>query len=117
MQHTFLIAMDFIRTIVLTVVEVVAAKDGADATAIGALELIFLTYWRGRSRFWGSHREQIILIIKNMLSKYIPIPGFTSHLIACSIKRIGNANRKPVKLTAVDFVTVVPTVVDTITVF
>lgn len=98
--------MDFIRTIVLTVVEVVAAKDGADATAIGALELIFLTYWPGRSRFWGSHSEQII-----------PIPGFTSHLITCSIKRIGNANRKLVKLTAVDFVTVVPTVVDTITVF
>lgn len=46
--------MDFIRTIVLTVVEVVAAKDRADATAIGSLELILLAYWCGRRHFWRS---------------------------------------------------------------
>lgn len=59
--------MDFIRTIVLAVVEVVAAKDRADAMATGALELIFLTYWCGRSQFWrsiGVTGKQIILIIK-----------------------------------------------------
>lgn len=53
-QHTFLIAIDFIRAVVLAVVEVVTAKDGADATAISALELILLAYWCGRSYFWWS---------------------------------------------------------------
>lgn len=62
-QRTFLVAVDFIRTIVLAVVEVVAAQDGADATAAGALELILLTYWCGRRHFWKSHREVISPII------------------------------------------------------
>lgn len=53
-QPTFLIAVDFIRTIVLAVVEVVAAQDRADATAIGALEFIFLTYWCGGRYFCRS---------------------------------------------------------------
>lgn len=51
-QLTFLIAIDFIRTVVLAVVEVVAAKDSADAAATGALELVLLTYWCGREQFW-----------------------------------------------------------------
>lgn len=50
-QHTFHVALDFIRTVVFTVVEVVAAKDGADATPIGALELILLAYGRGWRHF------------------------------------------------------------------
>lgn len=69
-QHrVFLIAVDFIRTVVLAVIEVVAAQDRADAETTGALELIFLTHWSGRSRW------------------------------------------------AVDFIAVVPTVVDSITAF
>lgn len=65
-QHTFLIAVDFIRTIVLAVVEVVAAQGRADATAVGALEFILLTYWCGGRYFCrsiGGHREVIPLII------------------------------------------------------
>lgn len=50
-QHTFLSAVDFIRAVVLTVVEEVAAQDGADASAVGAPELILLAYWCGRRHY------------------------------------------------------------------
>lgn len=53
-QHTFLVAVDFIRTIVLAVIEVVAAKDRADASTTGALELILLAYRFGRRHWWRS---------------------------------------------------------------
>lgn len=52
MRRTFLIAVDLIGAVVFTVVEVVAAEDGADAASAGALELIFLAHgYRGR-HFW-----------------------------------------------------------------
>lgn len=51
-QRTFLIAIDFIRAVVLAVIEVVAAKDSTDAAATGALELVLLTCWFGREQFW-----------------------------------------------------------------
>lgn len=50
--RTFLIAVDLVRAVVLAVVEVVAAEDGADAAAVGALELIFLAYGCSRRHFW-----------------------------------------------------------------
>lgn len=47
-RRTFLVAVDFIRAVILAVVEVVAAKDGADAAAVGAEELILLAHRLGR---------------------------------------------------------------------
>lgn len=70
-QHTFLIAVDFIRTIVLTVVEVVAAQDGADATAIGALELSLLTCWCGRRHLWRSIGVTELIITPIIMCKNI----------------------------------------------
>lgn len=64
--HTFLIAVDFIRAVVLTVVEVVAAQRRADAAAIRALELILLTNWWGSRCCWKTtgHSVVIMLLIK-----------------------------------------------------
>lgn len=50
--RTFLIAVHLVRAVVLAVVEVVAAEDGADAAAVGALELVFLAYGCSRRHFW-----------------------------------------------------------------
>lgn len=51
LQHnTFLVAVDFVRPEVLTVIKVVADQGRADATVIGAPELLLLTY-----RCWRRH--------------------------------------------------------------
>lgn len=55
-RHTFLIAVDFIRAIVFTVIEVVAAQNWADATAIRAPELVLLARWFGSTPFWKRTR-------------------------------------------------------------
>lgn len=62
-RHTFLIAADFIRTVVLAVVEVVAAQDGADATAIRALELVLLARQFGGGDFLERTVKLLILLV------------------------------------------------------
>lgn len=99
-QRTFTITFDFIRAVVFTVVEVVAAKDGTDATPIGALELILLAYWCGWRHFWRNEDSE----------------SDSSAVSARSFQQL-TLRSKSVKLTAVDLVAVVPTVVDTIAVF
>lgn len=60
-RRTFLIAVDLIRAVIPAVVEVVAAEDGADAAAVGALELVFLARWRGRRHFWRQAQMRFVL--------------------------------------------------------
>lgn len=66
-QHTFLVAVDFIRAVILAVVEVVAAKDGADAAAVGAEELVLLAHGLGR---WHCSRK----IMKRVCYHYLQVP-------------------------------------------
>lgn len=88
---TFLVAADLVRAVVLTVVEVVTAQVGADAAAVGALELILLTDWGGLWRYRGHY-------VKSITIQSTPEHSTTRN-----------------KLTAVDLITVVPTVVNTVT--
>lgn len=59
LRRTFLIAVDFIRAVILAVVEVVAAKDGADASAVGAEELILLAHGLGRWHWSGKRMRRV----------------------------------------------------------
>lgn len=95
MRRTFLIAVDLIGAIVFAIVEVVAAEDGADAASVGALKLILLAYGYRRWHFWKQARTCLISIFCFFIA------NVTFDL----------------KLTAVEFITVVATVVDTVTSF
>lgn len=61
-RRTFLIAVDLIRAVILAVVEVVAAEDGADAAAVGALELVFLARRCRRRHFWRQAQMRFTLV-------------------------------------------------------
>lgn len=56
---TFLVAADLVRAVVLTVVKVVTAQVGADAAAVGALELVLLTDWHGRRSLWRKRGRRL----------------------------------------------------------
>lgn len=98
MRRTFLIAVDLIGAVVFAIVEVVAAEDGADAASVGALKLILLAYGYRRWHFWKQARTCLISIF-----------CFFCFFIANVTFDL--------KLTAVEFIAVVATVVDTVTSF
>lgn len=60
-RRTFLIAVDLIGAVILAVIEVVAAEDGADAAAVGALELVLLARRCRRRHFWRQAQMWFIL--------------------------------------------------------
>lgn len=70
-QHTFLVAVDFIRAVILAVVEVVAAKDGADASAVGAEELVLLAHRLGRWHYSGKMMRRVCYLFLQVW-----LPGF-----------------------------------------
>lgn len=66
--RTFLVAVDLIRAVILAVVEVVAAEDGADAAAVSALELVFLARWCRRRHFWRQARMWFISFFNGIVT-------------------------------------------------
>lgn len=94
------LAVDLVGAVVLTVVKEVTAQSGADASVVGTQELVFLTCgnsWRGLCRHVRTHTHRSALRSLKLREE----------VISQRFERLS-------KLTAVQFIRVVATVVDTI---
>lgn len=100
------LAVDFIRAIVLTVVKEVTAQSGADASAIGAQELILLTC--GNS--WRDLAVHFIRVVAAVIDAITPLYHFQTYAVVLAAESSGGRTLELPALFRI-LIRVVPTII------